>query len=155
MAFAVEQPYYRVAFGNASPGRGFNDFGDLQETFDTTNLSHGTEQPKPGDWIPADWLNGGWTAKWLSDGTLQLYLKGAPQGTVSFRTRAGVLDEGTPQCFCWVPDAAGKPFAIAVGTNLQDSIYICRLVERGTCPILRHFCGHTDRVTSLARFPAI
>ncbi len=149
VAFAAEQPYYRVAFGNAPPGRGINYFGDLQETFDTTNLSHGTEQPKPGDWIPTDWLNGGWTAKLQSDGTLQLYLNGAPQGIVSLRPQLPGLDEGTPQCYCWVPDAQAKPFAIAVGTDVQDSIYICRLVANGPCPILRHFRGHNDRVTSL------
>ena len=170
VAFAAEQPYYRVAFGTTRASRGFNDYGDLQETFDTTSLSHGTEQTKPGDWIPSDWLNGGWTARRQNDGTLQLFLNGAPQGTISLSARAGVpplggsvdgtppkggtlalsvLDEGTPQCYCWVPDAAGKPFAIAVGTDVQDSIYICRLVANGPCPILRHFRGHNDRVTSL------
>jgi WD40 repeat protein len=152
VAFAVEQPYYRVAFGNTSPARGFNDSGDLQETFDTTNLSHGTEQPKPSDWIPTDWLSGGWTAKRQSDGTLQLYFNGAPQGMVNVSGTLRVpntLDEGTPQCYCWVPDASGKPFAIAIGTDVQDSIYVCRLEARGVCPILRHFRGHNDRVTSL------
>jgi WD40 repeat protein len=149
VAFAAEQPYYRVAFGAAVPGRGFNELGDLQETFDTTNLSHGTEPPKPGDWLPADWLSGGWSAKRQADGTLQLFLNGAPQGTVTLRSQTPGLDEGTPQCYCWVLDASGKPFAIAVGTDVQDSVYICRLVASGPCPIIRHFRGHNDRVTSL------
>ena len=149
VAFALEQPYYRVAFGTTLPSRGFNDHGDLQETFDTTQLSHSTAPLKPGDWISADWLNGGWSAKPQTDGTLQLYLNGAPQGTISLRSQVPGLDEGTPQCYCWISDSAGKPFAIAVGTDVQDSIYVCRLAERGPCLILRHFRGHNDRVTSL------
>ncbi len=168
VAFALEEPYYRVAFGMTRPGGAFNDYGDLKETFDTTQLSHSIAPLKPGDWISPDWLSGGWTAKPQKDGTLQLYLNGAPQGTVAFGARStgfsrnvGVLppeggttsivalDEGTPQCYCWISDAAGKPFAIAVGTDVQDSIYICRLTANGPCPILRHFRGHNDRVTSL------
>ncbi len=59
------------------------------------------------------------------------------------------LDEGRIRCFCWVPDAGGKPFAIAVGTDRQNSVYVCKLVDQGPCPILRHFRGHSDHVTSL------
>src|SRR5208283_5040231 len=59
------------------------------------------------------------------------------------------LEEGKPRCYCWLADAAGQPYAIAVGTDIQDSIYVCRLVERGPCPILRHFRGHSDVVTSV------
>ncbi len=149
VAFALEEPYYRVAFGNIVKGRGFNDYGDLQETFDATQLSHSIAPIKPGDWISPDLLNGGWTAKRQTDGTLQLYLNGAAQGIVSLRPQTPGLDEGAPQCYCWISDAAGKPFAIAVGTDVQDSIYVCRLVARGPCPILRHFRGHNDRVNSL------
>ena len=48
-----------------------------------------------------------------------------------------------------MPDEGGKPFAIAVGTDRQNSIYVCKLVDQGPCPILRHFRGHYDYVTSL------
>ena len=148
VAFAAEKPYYRVAFGPENRVN-FNNFGDLKESFDTTNLSHGTEQLKPDDWLPADWLSGGWTVKKQNDGTLQLFLNGAPQGKIDLRPQVPSLDEGVPRCYCWVPDANGKPFAIAVGTDVQDSIYVCLLDVAGRCPILRHFRGHNDRVTSL------
>ena len=64
-----------------------------------------------------------------------------------------VLDprlEGRPRCYCWIADREGKPFAIAVGTDVQNSIYVYRLAEKGSCPLLRHFRGHNDYVTSLA-----
>ena len=148
-AFARDQPYYRVAFGAAVPGRQFNDYGDFQETFDPVQLSCGAEPPKAADYIPADWFQGGWTVRRERDGSLQLLRGGQPQGTITLGPQVPGLDEGTPCCYCWVPDAAGKPYAIAVGTDVQDSIYVCRLTERGPCPILRHFRGHNDRVTSV------
>ena len=149
VALAKEAPLYRVAFGDAVPGRGPNDYGDLQETFDPVGLSHGTETPREADWTAADWSAGGWTARRQPDGSLQLLRDGLPQGTVSPAAQMPGLEEGNPRCWCWVPDAAGRPFAIAVGTDLQDSIYVCRLAERGPCPILRHFRGHNDWVTSV------
>ena len=81
VAFAAEQPYYRVAFGIAVSGRAFNDSGDLQE-HSTPGPLRGTEPPKPGDWLPSDWLSGGWSLKPLPDGTLQLFHNGAAQGKI-------------------------------------------------------------------------
>ena len=39
VAFAKEEPFYRVAFGTDYRDRGFNDYADLQESFDTTRSS--------------------------------------------------------------------------------------------------------------------
>ncbi|MCC6127139.1 MAG: caspase family protein [Pirellulales bacterium] len=150
VAFAAKEPFYRVAFGTEFQDRGFNNSADLQETFDTAKLALGPEQkPDPADWLPSEWLAGGWTAKPQADGTLQLFVNGAPQGTVALKSQLPHLDEGRIRCYCWIPNAAGKPFAIAVGTDRQNSIYVCKLADRGPCPILRHFRGHNDYLTSL------
>ena len=101
------------------------------------------------DWLAADWLQGDWRAKPLADGTLQLSENGVPKGSVVLDPRL----EGRPRCYCWIADRQGKPFAIAVGTDVQNSIYVYRLVEKGPCPVLRHFRGHHDYVTSLGGFP--
>ena len=147
VAFAKEEPCYRLAYGFDYVDHGFNDYADLQETFDTTRSSLARDVPlHKSDWLAADWLQGDWRAKPLADGSLQLSENGAPKGSV-------VLDpilEGRPRCFCFISDRVGKPFAIAVGTDVQNSIYIYRLVEKGPCPVLRHFRGHHDYVTSLA-----
>ena len=95
--------------------------------------------------MAADEFSGGWTVQRNKDGTLQLLRGGVPQGTVALGPQVPGLDEGKPRCYCWLADAAGQPYAIAVGTDIQDSVYVCRLVERGPCPILRHFRGHSDR----------
>ena len=150
VAFAAKEPFSRVAFGTEFRDRGFNDSADLLETFDTEKLALGPEQkPDAADWLPNDWLAGGWTAKPQADGTLKLFLDNAPKGTVTLAPQLPHLDEGRIRCYCWVPDANGKPYAIAVGTDRQNSIYVCKLVDQGQCPILRHFRGHYDHVTSL------
>jgi hypothetical protein len=148
VAFAKEKPYYRVAFGDRLHERGFNDYGDLDQSFDTQRLELGHDRPDPADWIPTDWGRGDWQAKRQPDGTLQLYRGGEAKGRVVFDS-ALALEEGRPRSFCWIPDEQGNPFAIAVGTDRQNSIYVFRLAEEGRCPILRHFRGHQDYVISL------
>ncbi|MGQ9575815.1 MAG: caspase family protein [Thermoguttaceae bacterium] len=146
VAFAAGEPVYRVAFGAQYGYRGFNDYGPLQESFDPEALAARRGPIHPEEWLPSDWGSGGWTAKPIADGTLQLFLDGQPKGRVVLDT---VLVEGRPRSYCWVPDADGNPFAIAVGTEVQNSIYVCRLAQQGPCPILRHFRGHEDSVNSL------
>jgi WD40 repeat protein len=150
VAFAAKEPFYRVAFGTEFRDKGFNDSADLKEYFDTSKLALGPEQKiDPAEWLPGEWLSGGWTAKPQADGTLKLYENGTAKGTVSLASQLPHLDEGRIRCYCWVPDEKGKPLAIAVGTDRQNSIYVCKLVDQGPCPILRHFRGHNDYLTSL------
>lgn len=148
-AFAKEQPFYRLAFGSQFRDHGFNDSAELAETFDPARSALGDVPVKAADWLSPDWASGGWTVKVRTDGTLQLYRDGAPQGTIAVVSQVPGLGEGNARCYCWLPDAQGKPFAIVVGTDLQHSVYVCRLVAKGPCPILRHFRGHHDYVTSV------
>jgi len=146
VAFAKQKPPYRVAFGTDFHNKGFNDYAPLQETFDPVRLELDTGRTlDPADWISADWSRGDWTAKLRADRALQLFRNGEPKGHVALDPMLG----GTPRCFCWIPDSQGKPFAIAVGTDVQNGIYVCRLVEDGPCPVLRYFRGHHDYVTSV------
>ena len=147
VAFARDEPFYRVAFGVQLHQRGFNDYGDLERTFDAQRL----ELAAPGRLDPQAWITGGtyagtWSVQWQPHG-LQLLHDGQPKGTVGLET---ALQEGSPRSYCWIPDRQGNPWAIAVGTDVQNSIYVYRLVEKGPCPLLRHFRGHQDAVLSLA-----
>ncbi len=92
-----------------------------------------------------DWQAGKWSVQWEAKGALQLMESGVARG----RIEPDPVLEGRPRCYCWVPDAQGKPLAIAVGTDVQNSVYIYRLAKQGRCPILRHFRGHDDFVTSV------
>ncbi len=144
VAFAKEEPIYRVAFGTEYRSDGFNTYGDLQQSFDTVALALGSgETLKPSDWITVDEFRGDWRARPTDDGGLELLQGGRPQGRIALDPRL----EGRPRCYCWIPDRQGRPVAVAVGTDVQNSIYVYSL--RPPFPILRHFRGHHDYVTSL------
>jgi WD40 repeat protein len=146
VAFAKERPLYRVALGTHLNERGFNDYADLEMTFDPMKLElDAAEPPRATDWLSSDWRRGDWEAKWRSSGSLQLYRSGRPQGTITLDPNLG----GTPRAYCWIPDRDGNPFAVAVGTDTQNGIFVYRLASEGECPLLRHLRGHQDYVTSV------
>lgn len=150
VAFAKNEPHYRVAFGTQYRPTGFNDYGPLERSFDLTNLDlMGEAGLNANDWLATNWAAGAWQAKVETRGAqslLQLSQGGQPRGYVNIQTAI----DGKIRCFCWLPGEDGQPVAVAVGTDLQNTIYVCRVIQQGACPILRHFRGHFDYVTSLA-----
>ncbi len=145
VAFAKQAPLYRIAWGTEPRSRGFNDYADLDAAFDSTRLELEAGKPNADQWLAPDWQAGKWSVRRESSGALQLMESGAARG----RIELDPLLEGRPRCYCWVPDAQGQPQALAVGTDLQNSIYVYRLAKQGRCPVLRQFRGHHDFVTSL------
>lgn len=141
VAFAREAPLYRVGFGNAYQPSGFNEYGGVQRSFDAQALSLANDA-NADDWLPVGWARGAWTARRETDGRLQLYQTGQPRGYVL------IADEAI-RCYCWLPGVGGQPAAVAVGTDVNNDIYVCRLADKGACPILRRFRGHWDFVTTL------
>ncbi len=148
VAFAAEKPFYRVAFGTKPRKGSFNDYADLEESFDPQRGQldvHG--QVRPADWLPLNWLAGNWRLQPSADrASLQLYEGNAPRGVIQLDPQS----QGQPRCICWIPGADGKPFAVAVGTDKQNMICVFRISPRGPCPLLRQFRGHQDLVTSVA-----
>lgn len=145
VAFAREAPHYRVAIGVEPREQGFNDYGSLGMSFDPTRLALDATAPKPEDWLAVDWLAGAWTVQRRADGVLQLREGNAPRGHIALDAAL----EGKPRCYTWIADAQGQPIAIAVGTDVQNSVYVFGLAAQGPCPVLRQFRGHHDFVTSL------
>ncbi len=146
VAFAKDAPY-RIAFGTRDRAGGVNDEARLEQWFDTKQLVLGdVATPDSDEWLTADRSHGEWTARPRPDGSLQLFRAGEPKGSVVLD--AALLD-GRIRCYAWIPGDDGKPRAIAVGTDRQNSLYVFRLVEEGACPLLRHFRGHNDFVTSV------
>lgn len=146
VAFRNATGDYRVAWTNRLNERGFNDYGQLTDGFDTSGSG-----PIDGDsvrrlnWLDSESFAGGWEARPRTDGGLDLHRGGLPRSRVEVDAKI----EGAVRSYCWIPDNNGRPYAIAVGTDLQNSIFVFRLVERGTCPLLRRFRGHFDRILSL------
>ena len=145
VAFAAREPLYRIAWGTEPRARGFNDYADLDLAFDATRLELGAGKPDADQWLSPQWQAGQWTVRREASGALQLLEGGAARG----RIELDPVLEGRPRCYCWLPDSQGQPWALAVGTDLQNSIYVFRLVKQGRCPLLRQFRGHHDFVTSV------
>lgn len=145
VAFAKQEPLHRIAWGTEPRPRGFNDYADLDAAFDSTRLELEAGKPNADQWLAPDWRAGKWSVRREASGALQLMESGVARG----RIELDPLLEGRPRCYCWVPDAQGQPQAVAVGTDLQNSIYVYRLAKQGRCPVLRQFRGHHDFVTSL------
>ncbi|HVX10133.1 MAG TPA: hypothetical protein VHC22_02920 [Pirellulales bacterium] len=150
VAFAKQGPAYRLAFGTRFRPGAFNDYGMLERSFDPQELAlSGAGATDPDDWLTPLSAAGDWRAELTEPAgrpVLQLYEKDERRGYVNVQT--GI--EGKIRCYCFVPDDAGRPAAVAVGTDVQNSIYVCRLVAHGACPILRFCRGHADYVTSLS-----
>lgn len=143
------KPLYRVGLGFTRASGDFNNYGNVQESFDLTNLSLGGGATAPTDFVPTNQFQGNWRVEPQANGTIQLFNGNAKQGFIPFDSVMG----GFPKSYCFIPDAKGQPYAIAVGTNRQHSIFIYKLVGAGECPILRHCRGHNDQVNSLGISP--
>ncbi|HJT33561.1 MAG TPA: hypothetical protein VJ783_16065 [Pirellulales bacterium] len=144
VAFARNEPPYRVGFGNSYQWAGFNQYGAVERSFDTQALA--LSAANAGEWLPVDWARGAWSARRENDAEpLQLYQGNQRQGYVL------IADESI-RCYCWLPGPDGQPAAVAVGTDGHNDIYVCRLAgnrDKGAYPILRRFRGHSDFLTSL------
>jgi len=147
---AEQADRYRFAYGTEFNERGFNDYGSLQQSFDPVGLALQDEATtRDSTWLDVNWSAGAWRAE-LQPGPagimrLQLSRDGRARGHVSFDPEF----HGRPTSYCWLAHAQSPVPAIAVGTDKDGAIFVCKLVDQGECPILRHFRGHSDRVTSL------
>lgn len=62
-------------------------------------------------------------------------------------------EQGRLQCWCWVVDQTGVPYAVAIGTDVQHGVYVYGLNDAGPCPLLRYFRGHSGMVTAVTALP--
>ena len=54
---------------------------------------------------------------------------------------------------CWIPGAGGEPAAVAVGTGVENGVFVYGLPRGGECDQLLYCRGHNGRVTSVAASP--
>jgi WD40 repeat protein len=118
-----------------------------EQTFDTDRVELGkANQIDPRAWRSSDEGRGDWTIERLADGTSWLYRAGRRAAQLPLKPEFNENVAST----CWIPDAAGQPFAVAVGTGGRNMLYVIRLAEQGVAPILRQFRGHDSTVTSVS-----
>lgn len=147
VAFAKDRPYYRLAVGGRT---GLTGKVELENTFDLRQVRLGNENTIRD----AEWLS---DSTWQADWELRKLVEGGDEVFSLFegnQRRARIpldpLLHGEPTATCWIPDANGKPFAVAVGTSGRNNIYVFELANAGDCRLLRQFRGHEETVRSVS-----
>ena len=153
VAFAKEKPWYRIAIGTRIEGPPEQEQIPLDESFLLEEPDGQAKQgvgpgPRPveADWLHAQQSPGGqYDLQWRG-GTLTVLSGGSPTASIPLTKD----DAGNRLRYAWIADEQGRPFAVAVGTKRDYGIYVYRIAGQGVCPLLRHFRGHEDAVTSVA-----
>ncbi|MBW3597043.1 MAG: caspase family protein [Planctomycetes bacterium] len=155
VAFA-DDGSYQIGFGPHEFSL-FNAYGDVERVFD---LSRGVllreaehpprfRSPTAGATAGSGADSGDWTVEESRDRRrLDLSLK-LDERTYKCFIQLDPDKQGQAQCYCFLSHRQ-RPFAVAVGTNHQNGIFIYQLVPDGECPLLRYYRDHSNVVFSLS-----
>lgn len=147
VAFAIEQPFYRIAIGTR---RQANGDVPLDNAFDLSGVKlDAARQLDERDWLNNDGWSGGWDVKSQREEARETHWLSFNNALVTQLPLHPTL-HGRPTAWCWIPDREGRPFAVAVGTSIQGNVFIFRLDKAKTATILRQFRGHEGGVLSIA-----
>lgn len=142
VAFA-DGPGYRIGYSNdpasSAPQAGF-DFNAMAPV--------SGEAAAQAKWRDSETYQD-WSADIVDHGQKVVLLKGgAVWATISFQSNV----EGIARCVAFLaPPAGGAPYAVAVGTALQNGVFVYGVRGKDEpCPMLRHFRDHSGFVSSLS-----
>ncbi len=124
----------------------FGDAGEITRYFDLARPSFLPPRDAPGRLRSYTDGAGGWKVTPSSDRyTLTLSFQGQARGTI----RLDNDYQGPLTAYCWLADAQGQPYGIAVGTAQQHGVFVYALPRQGACRLLRYFRDHSGWVTSV------
>ncbi|HUT89268.1 MAG TPA: caspase family protein [Thermoguttaceae bacterium] len=145
VAFAVDGTAdYNVVFTSLPASL----LGGERRTFSVAGLKATDEAPPA---IESSQFLGQWSylAKLERDPyRLWLYRGQHAQGSVRLDKQHGHLISQ-----CWIPGPGGEPAAVAVGTAVENGVFVYALPRGGECDQLLYCRGHSGRVTSVAASP--
>lgn len=147
VAFAKQRPFYRLAFGGRAVASGKVE---LEHTFDLRQVRLGDQNAiRDADWLAKEAWKSDWELRTLVDNNERVFalFQGEQQRG---RLPLDALRHGVPTATCWIPDAEGQPYAVAVGTGGRNNIYVFELTDEGVCRLIRQFRGHEEAVRSLS-----
>ena len=146
VAFAGQEPIYRIAFGTRVLANGTVAW---ERSFDLGSVRlEAAPQLREADWLSPDSARGSWSVRTLRTAAGESYwLFNGEQQVAQLPLRPEL--HGAPTATCWIPDRQGKPYAVAVGTLQQNNIYVFRLAGGGEAKVVRQFRGHEGAVRSL------
>jgi WD40 repeat protein len=122
----------------------------IEQIFDASGVRLRKLKDIPQDsWMLPEWYLGTGASKWSVKSVPD---KGEVQHWVyqgerrKWRLPFQDSNQGLPVAQCGIPDAKGNPYAIAIGTNVNNNIYLFRLSDG---KLLRQLRGHEAAVSSV------
>lgn len=142
---------YRIGFGTEVTNKEvFGDHGKVQEAFDLSQIAPVDLAKAPENdirWRGVGAGSGGWSLVRMDAHKLNLLRDGAVWNVLQLDPQT----QGRARSYCWIPGADGQPFAVVVGTDIQQGVFVYRLSNQGEQPrLLRYYRDHNDAVTSLS-----
>ncbi|MGE4001671.1 MAG: caspase family protein, partial [Planctomycetaceae bacterium] len=144
---AAGPPPYEIGFSTTPDLQIHSDFNLSQP-----DLHQLEGAAPPAGYVAPDTFAGGWQAVRAAAGSaVQLLFNGNEAGRIALDAKRQGEYEGY---FCFIPDAQGGPFAVAIGTTNQNGIFVYSLPAAGNPPrLLRYFRDHNGEVLSLGVSP--
>jgi len=140
---------YRIGFGkrpHKESERKFGDHGPITEAFELKANKLVPVADKEGEWRTADAAAGGWKLRRQGNGSRIVLIKDDIRATISLDQEF----QGQAHSYCWLANAKGETYGLAIGTNKQHGVWIYGLPKYGKCEILRYGRDHQGWVTSLS-----
>lgn len=131
---------------------------DPNATFDLGTLELSPLPQPPPAYVSPDEFRGGWNVmdmryEFVGGQRESVVVLNHPIQGIT-RIELDPVQQKKPISYCFIPDAAGKPYAIAIGTDYEFGVYVYRLpVGREQPELIRYFRDHTGGVTSLGVSP--
>ena len=122
----------------------------LTEGFDLTEMKPMTAETVKGTpWTPTVDQVQGWSAA-IEDRGSRVVLKFGDDEWADIHLQAA--SEGLARSYAFIPSkAGGRPYAIAIGTAVQDWVLVYAIKENDTpCKLVRTFRDHAGAITSLS-----
>lgn len=155
VAFAKNEEAYQIAYSNHIDANGNPIWDGVFDLSECKLIGRG-EEIKASDFLPSQRTSKPWQVVPVADDSRAQLLEG--------EQRRGVLpyefaSHGVPTAWCTLPigptgaeegDEKPETGAVIVGTNGRNDIYAYIPDESDPPKLLRHFRGHSGRVTSLA-----
>jgi WD40 repeat protein len=148
VAFAAQEPYYRVAFGTQPQASGVAAF---ERSFDLENVQlQAAPELRETDWLRPTAAQGQWSVVSTPEpgGTVSHWLYQGKEKAARLPLRSEV--HGQPTATFWLAGRNNQPAAVAVGTSLQNLIYVFQLPAQGEARVLRQFRGHEGTIRSIS-----
>jgi len=141
---------YRLGLGmrpREAARQAFGDYGDVDWVFDPIRGRLVAAQPQNDAWRSHTDGSDGWSVTPGQGGSVLVLSHG---GTERGRIDLDPVYQGRAKSYCWLADANGRTYGLAVGTDKQNGVFAYALPEAGKCRLLRYFRDHRGWVTSLS-----